>query len=151
MLIVLGDIISFYFSWCETDLILIIRIWLWATILRPSKKICSRRDNIIKERLSSAAYSSKVPKWGNPRGRRGRNKWWWKKWWRKLFWYIQICVMLWLIRLISCFKYLHYLSDCNWNRTHDHLLWKQTLNCQPLSQTGQMIELCCEYLTLQYI
>ena len=29
----------------------------------------------------------KSAKWGNPRDRRGRNKWWWKKWWRKLFWY----------------------------------------------------------------
>ena len=34
------------------------------------------------------------------------------------------------------------LSDCNGTRTHNHLVRKS----QIFSETGQMIELCCEYL-----
>ena len=33
------------------------------------------------------------------------------------------------------------VCDCNWTRTHNHLVHKWKLN-----QTGQMIELCWEYL-----
>ena len=36
-----------------------------------------------------------------------------------------------------------FLGDCNETRTHNHLVRKQTLN---QNKTGQMIELCCEYL-----
>ena len=40
-------------------------------------------------------------------------------------------------------------SDCNWIRTHNHLVHKRTLN--HFSQAGQMIELCCEYLSVRCI
>ena len=35
------------------------------------------------------------------------------------------------------------VCDCNWTRTHNHLVHKWKLN-----QTGQMIELCWEYLSV---
>ena len=38
------------------------------------------------------------------------------------------------------------LSDSNWTWTHNHLVCKQTLN--HLTKLGQMIELCCEYLSV---
>ena len=41
------------------------------------------------------------------------------------------------------------LSDCNWTRTHIHLVHKWALN--HLAQTGQMIELCCEYLSVRCV
>ena len=40
-------------------------------------------------------------------------------------------------------------SDCNWNRTHNYLVHKRTLN--HFSQNGQIIELCFEYLSVQCI
>ena len=42
------------------------------------------------------------------------------------------------------------LNDCNWTGNQNHLAHKQTLE-RTLSQTGQMIELCCENLSARCI
>ena len=44
-------------------------------------------------------------------------------------------------------SHIWILSDSNVIRTHNHLVRKP--NTQPFSQTGQMIELCCEYLSVR--
>ena len=41
------------------------------------------------------------------------------------------------------------LSDCNWTRNNNHLVWEQTLNY--FAKLTVMIELCCKYFYVRCI
>ena len=55
-----------------------------------------------------------------------------------MFWSCHICDSEWIHTLNSCLnvqelvtrsrRKIWSLSDCNWTRTHNHLVWKRTLN-----------------------
>ena len=49
----------------------------------------------------------------------------------------------------QCHDFKSILFDCNWTRTYNHLVPKQTI--QRFCQTGQITELCCEYLSARCI
>ena len=56
--------------------------------------------------------------------------------------------------LARCRHEIWSLSDCNWTRTHNHLVHKQTLNHLAklaIFLVNEIIELCCEYLSVRCI
>ena len=51
-----------------------------------------------------------------------------------------------MILKIKSVDYRCYLSDCNWARTHNHLVHKRTLN--HLAKLAKLVLVCTVHLTL---